>query len=205
MDHLSLPLEDEHAPPPVAISALQHYMYCPRQCALIHLEQEFADNTYTARGKAVHALVDKPGAEMRGDMRVERALPLYSRALGLVGKAEAVEFRGETPYQVEYKNGPRGALAADEVQLAAQALCLEEMTGQQVPEGAIYRARFRRRRRVPITRELRKCARDGYGPKAVADLLSISHGAARRLMRGLPPPGWTQELQAQVLKAGLPL
>ena len=75
-----MPPEDEHAPPPVAISALQHYVYCPRQCALIHLEQEFADNIHTARGNAVHASVDKPEAEMREDITLERsAAALFTR------------------------------------------------------------------------------------------------------------------------------
>lgn len=177
MDRPSLLLKGENAAPPVAISALQHYVYCPRQCALIHLDQEFADNIYTARGNAAHALVDEPREQMRMDMRVERALPLYSRALRLAGKADLVEFHGKTPYPVEYKHGPKAARIADEVQLAAQALCLEEMTGQHVMEGAIYHARSRHRRRVQITPELRKTARNTIA-------------AVRRLLAqtALPPP-----------------
>lgn len=173
----SLPPDNEHAAAPVSISALQHYVYCPRQCALIHLEQEFADNVDTARGKAAHTLVDEPGVQMRADMRVERALPLYSRALGLVGRADLVEFHGETPFPVEYKYGPRAARMADEVQLAAQALCLEEMTGQHVPEGAIYHVRSRCRRRLWMTSELRQTARDTIA--AVRALLARA---------ALPPP-----------------
>ncbi len=141
---------------PIMISALQHYLYCPRQCALIHLDQEFEDNTHTARGNAVHALVDEPNSEQRDTVRMERALPLRCAALNLTGKADMVEFHGETPYPVEYKHGPRRARLADEVQLAAQALCLEEMTGQAVPEGALYHFRSRRRRIVPITPDLRR-------------------------------------------------
>src|SRR5262249_26016429 len=134
-------------------------------------------NIYTARGKAAHALMDEPGGQMREDIRVERALPLYSHALGLVGKADLVEFHGETPYPVEYKHGPRAARAADEVQLAAQALCLEEMTGQHVPEGALYHIRSRRRRTVAVTPELRERVRDTLA--AVRAVLAIN---------ALPPP-----------------
>lgn len=152
--------EEEEAEAPVMISALQHYLYCPRQCALIHLDQEFADNTHTARGNAVHALVDEPDSERRDTVRMERALPLRCVSLNLTGKADMVEFHGVTPYPVEYKHGPRRARLADEVQLAAQAICLEEMTGQAVPEGALYHFRSRRRRVVPITPELRQTVAD---------------------------------------------
>lgn len=154
------PPEEADVVAPVMISALQHYLYCPRQCALIHLEQEFADNIHTKRGNAVHTLVDEPESERRADLRIERALPLYSRALGLTGKADVVEFHGATPYPVEYKHGPRRARLADEVQLAAQAMCLEEMTGQKVPEGALYHFKSRRRRIVPITDELRQIVQE---------------------------------------------
>lgn len=155
---------------PVMISALQHYLYCPRQCALIHLDQEFAENLHTARGNAVHAQVDIPEAELRGDVRIERALPLYSRTLGLTGKADVVELHGQTPYPVEYKNGPRRTRLADEVQLAAQAICLEEMTGQTVSEGALFHFRSRRRRVVTITPELREKVRETV--EAIRSLLA---------------------------------
>jgi len=141
---------------PIPISALQHWSYCPRQCALIHVEQVFADNVYTARGNAVHALVDEPGAERKGTVRIERAMPLWNDRLGLTGKADLVEFdAGGTPYPVEYKHGPRRQHEHDDLQLAAQALCLEEMTGKLVAAGAIYHFSSRRRREVPITPELR--------------------------------------------------
>lgn len=145
---------------PVSVSALQHWAYCPRQCALIHLEQAFDDNLHTQRGHAVHAQVDRPGVELRDGLRVERALPLWHDTLGLIGKADAVEFeRDGTPYPVEYKHGSRhkaaDIAACDDVQLAAQAMCLESMTGRTVSEGALYYASSKRRRVVPVTAELR--------------------------------------------------
>jgi len=119
----------------IPLSALQHWCYCPRQCALIHVEQAFAENVVTLRGQAVHSRVDQPGLEMRAGLRIERALPVWSERLGLIGKADIVEFEMDgTPYPVEYKHGSKrkaGFIAAcDELQLAAQALCLEEMTGR---------------------------------------------------------------------------
>lgn len=141
---------------PVPISALQHWSYCPRQCALIHVEQAFANNVFTARGNAVHALVDEPGGERKGTVRIERALPLWCDRLGLVGKADLVEFGTDGgAYPVEYKHGPRRKHEHDDLQVAAQALCLEEMTGQPVPAGAIFHFSSRRRREVVIGPELR--------------------------------------------------
>lgn len=141
---------------PIAISALQHWSYCPRQCALIHMEQVFSENVYTSRGRAVHALVDQPGAERDGTVRIERAMPLWSDRLGLVGKADLVEFASDgSPYPVEYKHGPRRAQRHDELQLAAQAMCLEEMTGHAVPVGALFHFSSRRRREVKIDTALR--------------------------------------------------
>jgi CRISPR-associated exonuclease Cas4 len=145
---------------PIPLSALQHWAYCPRQCGLIHLEQAFDDNLSTQHGQAVHAQVDKPGVEERKGLRIERALPLWSEALGLVGKADVVELEADgTPYPVEYKHGTRhkaaDIAACDDIQLAAQAVCLEEMTGRAVSEGALFYASSRRRRTVPISTALR--------------------------------------------------
>ncbi len=174
-------------PDPLPISALQHWAYCPRQCGLIHLEQAFDDNLHTQRGQAVHALVDKPGVEERKGLRIERALPLWNDALGLIGKADVVEFeRDGTPYPVEYKHGLRNKAAdiagCDDVQLAAQAICLESMTGRAVSEGALYYASSRRRRIVPITEALRT---------QVVEITS----AVRAMLSGtrLPPP--TQDVR----------
>ena len=145
---------------PIPISALQHWCYCPRQCGLIHLEQAFEENVHTLRGRAVHAAVDTPGLETRAGVRTEKALPLFHDRLGLVGKADAVEFEGGgSPYPVEYKHGSRHKraeiAACDEVQLAAQAMCLEAMTGKPVAEGALFYARSKRRRVVAISPALR--------------------------------------------------
>ena len=141
---------------PIPISALQHWCYCPRQCGLIHLEQSFADNIHTARGQAVHHLVDTPGYEMQAGVKVERALPLWSDRLGLIGKADLVEFHPDGRiFPVEFKHGPKRAQRHDDVQLAAQALCLEDMLGRPVTHGAIYHASSHRRREVEITPALR--------------------------------------------------
>ena len=162
----------------VPISALQHWSYCPRQCALIHVEQVFAQNVHTARGNAVHALVDEPGAERSGTVRIERALPLWCERLGLVGKADLVEFEADgSSYPVEYKHGPRRQHTHDDLQVAAQALCLEEMTGKPVPLGAIFHFSSRRRREVAIDADLRGAVEEATN--AVRALLASTM---------LPPP-----------------
>lgn len=166
---MSVAAEDDEAER-IPISALQHWSYCPRQCALIHLEQAWDDNVHTLRGEAVHATVDTPGSERILNGRCERALPLWSRRLGLSGRADVVEFRADgTPYPVEYKHGRRRPAEHDELQLAAQALCLEEMTGRAVPVGAIYHHGSRRRREVVIDAALR--ARTEAAVAAVRALL----------------------------------
>jgi CRISPR-associated exonuclease Cas4 len=170
------------APEQVPLSALQHWRYCPRQCGLIHLEQVFDDNVHTLRGQAVHAKVDKPGVETAKGVRVERALPLWSDELGLVGKSDVVEFLvGGVPYPVEYKHGSRNKAvdiaACDDIQLAAQAMCLQAMTGKPVNEGALYYATSKRRRVVPITDQLR------------ADVVQAAEAIRQMLASGaLPPP-----------------
>ncbi|MBN8462632.1 MAG: CRISPR-associated protein Cas4 [Dechloromonas sp.] len=167
---------------PIALSALQHWCYCPRQCALIHVEQVFEENLFTQRGQALHKRVDDPGCEVRDGLRVERALPLFCDRLGLVGKADVVEFLPDgAPYPVEYKHGSRNKradiAACDDIQLAAQALCLEEMFGRAVPEGALYYATSRRRRIVAVDADLR--AKTESTVAAVRQLLTSSV---------LPPP-----------------
>lgn len=140
----------------VMVSALQHYVYCPRQCALIHVEDAWQENIFTMRGRRVHDRVDIPDGMLRDGIRIERALPIWSDSIGLVGRADVVEFLPDgTPYPVEHKVGPRKYRAADEVQLCAQALCLEEMLSLPVPEGALYYYRSRRRRLVAFGDELR--------------------------------------------------
>ncbi len=142
---------------PVPISSLNQYAYCPRRCALIHVEQTFEENIYTMRGRDLHERTDAPEESGWEDgIRVERALPLWSNRLGLIGKADVVEFHGEMPYPVEYKSGRLDKYVNDDLQLCAQGICLEEMTGQAVPRGAIYHHSSRRRREVVFTQELRQ-------------------------------------------------
>jgi CRISPR-associated exonuclease Cas4 len=161
---------------PILISALQHWSYCQRQCGLIHLEQTFDENLYTQRGRFAHARADLPGNEARRGARIERALPLWSRRLGLTGKADTVEFIDGVPYPVEYKVGVRQAGGHDDLQLGAQALCLEEMLGVAVPRGAIYYHASRRRHEVEIDAALRARVED-----AVA-------GIRQMFARGRLPP-----------------
>jgi len=144
----------------IPISAVQHYSYCPRQAALIHVDLVWEENLYTLRGRFVHELVDQPGAETRDGVRVERSLPLWSRRWGLIGKADVVEFHGETPYPVDYKHGPRRRKEHDALQLCAQAVCLEEMTGLPVPRGALFHATSQRRQEVEFDQPLRRRLRE---------------------------------------------
>ena len=140
----------------VLISALQHYSYCPRQYALIHIEQVWDENLYTLRGQRVHQKVDIPEDDQIADIRVERALPLWSHQLGIRGIADVVEFGSDgIPYPVEYKSGTKKVRLADNIQLCAQALCLEEMLDCSIPTGAIYHAASKRRREVSIDAKLR--------------------------------------------------
>lgn len=163
---------------PIMLSALQHYSYCPRQCALIHQEQTFDDNVHTVRGHLAHERVDSGESGLEYGVRVERSLPLYSERYGLTGRADAVEFLADgTPYPVEYKQGKRQKQLHDEVQLVAQALCLEEMTGKSVPEGAIFHHKSRRRRAVAITPDLRE-----YTLALVAKVRALLESAQ------MPPP-----------------
>lgn len=138
----------------VPISALEHYSYCPRQCALIHVEQTFDENLYTIRGKLLHERVDAGEGRAERGVKTVRSMPLWSHTLRLQGKADVVEYRGKEPYPVEYKSGPYRPPHAD-LQLCAQALCLEEMLGVAVPKGAVYSYAERRRHEVDFTAELR--------------------------------------------------
>lgn len=140
---------------PMPISALNHYAYCPRRCALIHVEQIFEENVYTLRGRNLHERVDQPIGELQEGVRIERALPLWSVRLGLIGKADVVEFRKDSVTPVEYKSGRLREFENDDLQLCAQGICLEEMTGKSVPSGVIYHHGSRRRREVEFTEELR--------------------------------------------------
>lgn len=149
----------------IPLSALQHWLVCPRQCGLIHLEGQWEDNRLTAEGNALHARVDQAGAESRDGVRRVTGLPLKCARLGLVGRADVVEFRrsaggGEVPFPIEHKRGREKADDRDTAQLCAQALCLEEMLGAAVPEGALFYAATRRRVQVAFTPGLRRRVED---------------------------------------------
>lgn len=141
------------------ISALQHYMYCPRQCALIHIERLWAESRHTAEGRLLHQRTDQPKVERRKGVRTVTAMPLLELSLGISGVADTVEFHasngGEQAYPVEYKRGRPKAHRADEVQLCAQALCLESMLHQSVPSGALFYGETRRRADVAFDDRLR--------------------------------------------------
>jgi len=140
----------------IPISSLNHYSYCPRRCYLIHIEGEFDDNIHTARGSAEHERVDMEAARTRAAERIATALPVWSERLGVTGRCDVVEFRADgSIFPVEHKHGKRCKWLNDDLQLAAQAMCLEEMFRRPVPAGAIYHTSSRRRRDVVVTEELR--------------------------------------------------
>ncbi len=147
---------------PLNVSALNQYAYCPRRCGLIYLESEFSDNIHTMRGNAAHERVDQSGwVTTREGARAEYTLPVWSDGLGMIGKCDVVEFWPDgNIYPVEYKHGARKKWGNDDIQLAAQAMCLEEMTGKVITHGAIYHHGSRRRRKVAIPQELREMVKE---------------------------------------------
>lgn len=177
--------EDELIP----ISALQHLAFCERQCALIYVEQIWSENRLTAEGRILHDRVHGEGAESRRDVRVVRGLRLRSLRLGLTGVADVVEFhanpdgamvpglRGKwTPFPVEYKRGRPKADGCDDVQLCAQALCLEEMLNTVVAEGAFFYGQPRRRHPVTFDVPLRMRTED------------LAKRAHELIISGITPP-----------------
>ena len=144
--------EDELTP----ISALLHMLYCPRRFALIHIERQWSENRFTAEGRILHERTDAGGRERRSGVTIERSVALRSLRLGVSGIADVVEIHdGNRPFPIEYKRGRPEAHRADEVQLCAQAMCLEEMLDRPVPEGALFYGRSRRRKAVVFDAELR--------------------------------------------------
>lgn len=161
----------------LSLSALSHLLYCERRCALVHIEHVWEENRLTVEGKNMHERVHEQATESRPGIRIARGLRLRSLHLGLVGMADVVEFRGctgdmrlqisnlrsrnsdlkspEQPFPVEYKRGKPKADHCDEVQLCAQALCLEEMLGVEVPAGALFYGTTRRRQDVVFDDVLR--------------------------------------------------
>lgn len=143
----------------VMLSALNHYLYCPRRCALIHIEQVWSENIFTAEGRIMHDKADSNKHELRGNVRIDYSVPLRSLRLGLIGKADVVEFhkQGDTwmPFPVEYKRGKPKMDDCDKVQLCAQAICLEEMLNVEIEEGALFYGQTRRRENVTFDKVLR--------------------------------------------------
>lgn len=165
------------------ISALQHLLYCRRQCALIHLERAWAENRWTAEGRVLHERAHAPRGERRPGVKIVRGMQLRSLQLGLVGQGDVVEFhatgRGaaDRVVPIEYKRGKPKTGDEDRVQLSAQAMCLEEMLGISIPAGAIFYGRTRKRvevtfdqtlrqRTMDAAAELHKLIRSGHTPVA---------------------------------------
>jgi CRISPR-associated exonuclease Cas4 len=140
----------------IMLSALQHYLYCPRQCALIHLEQVWVENRFTAEGRVLHERADSGQSQQQGRVRTVRTLPIRSVRLGLTGQADVVEFHQDgIVFPVEYKRGKPKGNRCDEVQLCAQALCLEEMLSVSIQGGALFYGEKRRRHAVEFDSTLR--------------------------------------------------
>ncbi|MEP7336192.1 MAG: CRISPR-associated protein Cas4 [Acidobacteriota bacterium] len=167
---------------PVLISALNQYVFCPRRCALMHVEGIWRDNEHTVAGTLLHDRADAPGYETGDGVTVLRALPLVSTRYGIAGKADIVELRRDakscvsTVAPVEYKKGKRRRFDNDDVQLCAQALCLEEMFGCEVPVGYIFHAASKRRREVILDWRLR------------AETVRVIEAVRQMLADGVTPP-----------------
>lgn len=161
------------APDLLPLSGLQHVVFCPRQCALIHIEGVFTENRFTLEGRHLHERVDDASTRSEEGYRIARALPLVSHRLGVYGVADVVEFHpvvgsdrradrsdsarpAVAPYPVEYKRGRRHHRLADQVQLCAQAMALEEMFGIEIPEGALFYNASKRRLIVRFDTGLRE-------------------------------------------------
>jgi len=156
------------------LSGIQHIAFCERQWALMYLERQWEENIRTVEGKLLHKRVhENPVTEKRGDLIIARSVPLWSRLLGLYGVADVVEFHRcpdgahhgielpshpglWTPRPVEYKRGRKKPDDRDEVQLCAQAICLEEMFAVTIPEGGLFYAAMQGRIPVPLTPSLRE-------------------------------------------------
>lgn len=140
--------------PVIPISAIEHFLYCPRQCALIHCDGVWSDNAHTVKGARAHRRVDSGPHRMERGRKVLRGIPLWSESLGLSGRADVVEMDGDAIRPLEYKSGVRHGVAAD-FQLCAQAMCLEEMLGVAVTSGGVWYGGARRRVEVEFTGTLR--------------------------------------------------
>lgn len=143
----------------IMISALQHYVYCPRQCGLIHVDDVWQENVFTVRGNILHGKVDTDTYETRGNTKTVRGLRIHSYKFGITGRCDVVEFKetenGKFVLPVEFKSGEPKEDISDKVQLCAQAICLEEMLNITIKQGAFFYGKIRRRNIVDIDEELR--------------------------------------------------
>lgn len=163
--------DEDHLLP---ISALQHWLFCPRQCALIHLEQVWAENKFTAEGHVLHQKAHEGADESKAGVRITRSMSVRSLVLGISGQCDIVEFRADGQVvPVEYKRGKPKSHRADEVQLCAQALCLEEMLGVTIPSGFLFYGENRRRSLIELDAALRQLVAD-----AVTALHAMIHSRA---------------------------
>ena len=167
------------------LSGLQHFAFCRRQWALIHVENQWAENYRTVDGALLHEKAhDRQSEESRGDLLIKRGVSVYSAALGISGQCDVLEYHRSqdgiplpgreglwVPYPVEYKRGEPKEGNADALQLCAQAMCLEAMLCCEIPEGALYYGQTRRRERISFTEELRT---------QVKDLLTQMHELSQR-------------------------
>jgi CRISPR-associated exonuclease Cas4 len=139
------------------LSALQHWLYCPRQCGLIHLEQAWAENKFTAEGQVLHHKAHEGPDESKAGVRITRSLPVRSFNLGISGQCDIVEFHPDgRVVPVEYKRGKPKSHQADELQLCAQAMCLEEMLGVEISSACLFYGENRRRTTVEFDETLRR-------------------------------------------------
>lgn len=158
----------------IPISALQHFLYCDRQCALIHVERAWVENFFTADGRVLHERAHEGPSESRPGLRVARGLAIRSERLGIHGQADVVEFHSDgCVVPVEYKRGKPKTHRADEVQLAAQALCLEEMLGVSIPNGCLFYGKTRRRQEVDFDSSLRQLTQEIIA--STRDMLARQH------------------------------
>ncbi|MFV0338259.1 MAG: CRISPR-associated protein Cas4 [Chthoniobacterales bacterium] len=143
------------------ISALQHLLFCERQCALIHLERVWAENQFTAEGQLLHKKAHSDEHESRPSIRITRSLPISSEQLGIFGQCDIVEFHKDGKIiPIEYKRGKPKSHRADEVQLCAQALCLEEMLSVKIPQAFLFYGKNKRRTHVALDEKLRTLTQD---------------------------------------------
>lgn len=156
IDSTGSKVNNTEPPDKIPLSALNQYAYCPRRCYLIHAEGEFTDNIHTQSGTNEHERVDQLAHDIKKGVRVEFALPVWSDQLNITGRCDVVEFHPDgTVFPVEFKHGKRKQWLNDDLQVAAQAMCLEEMLKTHISMAAIYHIQTRRRREVSIDQTLR--------------------------------------------------